>query len=65
MKLQSLDSRDDPRPLWKQVSLRLARMSDAEKAQTLVTAGLFTENLQPKKLYQPLFSASRARKSAR
>jgi hypothetical protein len=45
----------DPRILWKEAEYSFDRMSPVEKAQTLVTAGLFTAKLKPRKEYRSLF----------
>lgn len=45
----------DPRLLWAKAEAEFRRMSDAEKAQTLVAAGLFTPSLKPAKRYRDLF----------
>jgi hypothetical protein len=45
----------DPRLLWAKAEAEFRRMSDKEKAQTLVSAGLFTTALKPLKRYRPLF----------
>jgi hypothetical protein len=45
----------DPRILWATAEAEFRRMSDAEKAQTLVSAGLFTPSLKPAKRYRELF----------
>jgi|GEM_PF-3223608 len=45
----------DPQILWAKAEAQFRRMSDAEKAQTLVSAGLFTPSLKPAKRYRDLF----------
>lgn len=45
----------DPRLLWAKAEAEFRRMTDAEKAQTLVAAGLFTPSLKPAKRYRNLF----------
>jgi len=62
MSVEEIDKQGDPRPLWKIASRDFARMSDAEKAQTLVIAGLFTEGLEPKRPYRPLFRTTKSKK---
>ena len=45
----------DPRVLWAKAEDDFNRMTDAQKVQTLVSAGLFTSNLKPAKPYRVLF----------
>ena len=52
----------DPRLLWAKAEAEFRLMTDAEKAQTLVAAGLFTPSLKPAKRYRDLFvKTSRAK----
>ena len=53
----SLDLQD-PRLLWAKTGAEFRRMTDADKAQTLVSAGLFTSKLKPVKRYRALFASS-------
>ena len=55
-KFQSSLFSPDPRVLWAKAEAEFRRMTDAEKAQTLVSAGLFTPSLKPVKRYRALFS---------
>lgn len=48
----------DPRLLWAKAEAQFRCMSDAEKAHTLVAAGLFTPGLKPAKRYRDLFVTS-------
>ena len=48
----------DPRLLWARAAAEFRNMTDAEKAQTLVSAGLFTPSLKPVKRYRALFAPS-------
>ena len=45
----------DPRVLWAKAEDDFNRMTDAQKVQTLVAAGLFTSSLKPTKPYRVLF----------
>ena len=54
----------DPRLLWAKAEAEFRRMNDAEKAQTLVSAGLFTPSLKPAKHYRDLFVSRGKVKSA-
>lgn len=54
----------DPRLLWAKAEAEFRRMSDSEKAQTLVSAGLFTPSLKPAKRYKDLFVSRAKAKSA-
>ncbi|MEI6673875.1 MAG: hypothetical protein WCO57_01725 [Verrucomicrobiota bacterium] len=45
----------DPRVLWAKAEGDFNRMTDAQKVQTLVSAGLFTSSLKPAKPYRVLF----------
>ena len=45
----------DPRLLWAKAEAEFRRMSDSQKVQTLVSAGILTRNLKPTKRYKDLF----------
>lgn len=48
----------DPLLLWAKAESEFRSMTDAEKAQTLVSAGLFTRSLKPARRYRRLFTVS-------
>jgi hypothetical protein len=45
----------NPRRLWAKAEADFRRMSDSQKVQTLVSAGILTRNLKPTKRYRDLF----------
>lgn len=49
---------DDPRVAWRKAVARLARMSQTEKAQTLVAAGILDRNLRLKTAYKCLLAGA-------
>lgn len=46
----------DPEELWKLTKARLDAMTDQERLQTLVDAGILTPNLKPAKPYRRMFA---------
>lgn len=46
----------DPVELWKDTKARLDAMTDEERRQTLVDAGILTPDLKPAKHYRHMFA---------
>lgn len=47
---------NDPRKAWKIVEKRFNRLTNKEKAETLVHAGILTKNHKPRAPYKEIFA---------